>query len=157
MELSCKHFFAVIQENQFSIIKLSIIKEIENIELKIEYHKITSKDIQIVKNLYSNCINNPTNKNLLNTISHELVNSSVLNYGQCENLRNNLEYIKNRDINEKILIKTQLYNELILPLTIRNIKGIYEFIYSFCMNYNILESMIHFIINNLFEQRLELD
>lgn len=147
MELSVKHFFISLQD-QYGLIKLSITKNLENLELNLQYFRITNSDSQVLQNVFNNCNTNPTNRNLLRTVGNELVCGKTFNLRECELLSDSLEFIKTRDKNDKNFIKINLFDELKLPLTIRNINGIYDFIHSFYTNYNFLESVIRISLVN---------
>ncbi len=142
MNLSNKHIFIILNDNTYGLIKLSINKDLENLELKVEYFRIISTDSKVLENIYSMCINNSTNKNLLKTCSNELVNSKIFNLKECEDLCDSLEFINNKEKKHDEYMQVKLYKELQIPISLYNIKSIYNFVYSFYTNYNILESMM---------------
>ncbi len=142
MNLSNKHLFIILNDNTYGICKLSINKDLENLELKFEYFKITSTDSKVLENIYSICLNNSTNKNLLKTCSNELVNSKIFNLKECEDLCDSIEFINSKEKKHDEYIQVKLYDGLQIPISLYNIKSIYNFVYSFYTNYNILESMM---------------
>jgi len=142
MILSSKYLFISFNNSKYGLIKLNIIKPLQNIEMKIEFYRIVSQDTKVLQNIYSNCINNSINKNMLNTCSNELINEKILNLKECEDLCDRLEFIKNEQKTQDNFIVINLYEGLKIPINTHNIHHIYNFVYAFYNNYNIMESMV---------------
>lgn len=142
MNLSVKHFFIILPNSSYGVIKTSIVNLNNTIELRLDYFKIISNDSKVLENLYNICLENSTSLNILKTISNELICSNIFTLNECEKLCNSLKDVNNKPSEHNKFITVNFFKGLKIPISLYNIKGIYTFIHSYYTNYNILESVM---------------
>ena len=143
---------------KYDILKLSLVKEFHNFIIFFEIFDLKNQDPEFIKTLQKLCYNDPTNPNLLNSISVEILFKKRLNLSDSELLLKKLSFIKNLNFSnknggEKTYLLT-IFN-LNLPLTEIQLLRLYNFISSYVKNYIILDAILRIYLNK--EKELQTD
>ena len=145
MILSCNTLFVKLNNNQYGILRLGLIKTLENIDLQINYYKIKSKDKDQLKIFYNNICENPVNRNLINMISNELICTKNFNFIESKKLCQRIH--KGELINNQYY-KINFFEGLTIPIYNGQVRTIKSFVKSYIDNYNIIESILRLSITN---------
>lgn len=149
VELSVTHMF--IWNNQFlGIMRNAIVKDFNDIKLRIDFYKILTTDRQLVEIVKKNCEEDHANVDTLKLVSTDNVYSKLLNYNESEEFIKLLRFVLARNISED-MNKNQLWyidfkfskdvNFFKIIMNSQQVLRLYNQINSFYSNYLVLSSM----------------
>ena len=152
MELSCKFYHINGGISNQNILKLSIVKNLDQFNMLIELYSLNVQDETTLNIVVEHVAKSPTNKTLLRKIDNKLIDSIHLNYYEIESylpvLKTDLTNIIANFRNDTDNFNFRICNKFDVIFNVLQIKRLYADLYGFYQNYMVLDALFKLTVEN---------